>query len=473
MSQFCAVTQLAHSRATVFRYHENPGAIDRLIPPWENVRLAKRSDSLAVGSEVELEQSILGMRQSWLARHTEYEPDHLFVDTMVHGPFARWVHRHEFETIEGDACRLTDRVDYQLPLSPFSLIAEPWVRSKLTAMFNFRHRITADDLQAQNDLAPQLAHLGRTPRIAVTGSSGLIGRRVIELASVWGWHVIRILRPESRKDLVPFPRTVESVVWAPGQGSTPDALSKLDAVIHLAGHGIAEDRWSDPIKKKIWTSRVDATERLAEGLARLSSPPKRLVSASGIGIFGDAGERPCNEESPAGQGFLSELAIAWEAAAAKFATSAHSVVQARLGVVLHPRSGALPKMLTPARMGLGGPIGNGKQYWPWVHIDDAANILLFLAVIQNAAGPYHVVAPQTVTQREFAATLGRVLHRPAVLPVPAFGLRWMMGEMAGPLLLASVRAETTKLLASGYRFRFPELGHALRNLLGSLDTAKH
>ncbi|MCU0707635.1 MAG: TIGR01777 family oxidoreductase [Pirellula sp.] len=467
MSHFTAVSQFSHSRDAVFRYHENPGAIDRLIPPWENVRIAQRSDSLEVGSEVELVQSIFGIRKSWLARHTELDPGHHFTDVMVHGPFARWIHRHEFESVGEDACELSDRIEYQLPLAPFSAIADAWVRTKLNAMFAFRHRITADDLRSEQNLRNHTANLGRTPRIAITGSSGLIGRRVADLASVWGWHVIRILRPASRVDATPFPRTVESVVWDLSGVSPPSALSDLDAVIHLAGHGIAEERWSDAVKKKIWSSRVDGTRALVDGLRALPVPPKRMVCASGIGIFGDAGDRPCTEESPAGQGFLSDLAIAWESAAQEFSTSAHSVVQARLGVVLHPRAGALAKMLTPARLGLGGPIGSGRQYWPWVHVDDAANILLHLAMIPDASGPYHVVAPQTVTQREFAKTLGKVLHRPSFMPVPEMGLRLLMGEMAGPLLLASVRAETPKLLASGYTFRFPELQGAFKNLLGA------
>ena len=467
MPQFSAASLLDHPVGDVFRYHDTPGVIDRLIPPWEPVRLAKRTDSLAVGSEVELVQTIFGMQRGWLARHTELVPDHLFVDSQVYGPFARWTHRHEFQVISDSRCQLTDRVEYRLPFSPVSNIAEPWVRAKLSSMFAYRHRITADDLRAKQDFAPRIAELGHVPRIAVTGASGLVGRRVVELASVLGWHVLRIARPNSKPDSIPFPLTVETVVWDSQSSDMPPALSGLDAVIHLSGFGIAEKRWNDQVKKQIWSSRVDVTQQLVAALNTLPSPPARLVSAAGIGVFGDRGDTLCVEETEAGEGFLSELSLAWESAANAFGTSAHSVVQARLGMVLHPRVGALPKLLTPARLGLVGPMGSGRQYWPWIHIDDCANILLHLAIAKGASGPYHVVAPQEVRQREFAATLGKIYWRPSFFPTPAWLLRLAIGEMAEPLLLASVRAATPRLIASGYRFRFPELKDALRNLLGA------
>jgi uncharacterized protein (TIGR01777 family) len=470
MPEFGATSPFDHPRSRVFRYHATPGAIDRLIPPWEPVQVAKRSDSLEVGSEVELIQTIFGLPRRWLARHTDLVHDRLFTDMQVSGPFAKWIHRHEFESLSESRCQLSDRIEYQLPFAPWSKVAEPWVRRKLTSMFTYRHRITADDLDAQRRLEPRIAEIGHQPRIAVTGASGLLGRRVVELASVWGWHVVRIARSSSRPEGIPFPRSVETVVWDPESSEMPPSLSGLDAVIHLAGFGIAENRWNEQVKKTIWSSRVDVTRHLVAGLTALESPPSRLVSASGIGVFGDRGESVCTEETEPGQGFLPDLARAWESAAQAFTTSAHSVVQARLGVVLHPRAGALPKLLTPARFGLGGPIGSGRQYWPWVHIDDAANILLHLAIVPAISGPFHVIAPQALQQREFAAILGRVLHRPSFFPTPAWLLRFAMGEMADPLLLASVRAVTPKLIASGYRFRFPELQDALRNLLGQLPS---
>lgn len=466
MPSFSASTLFAHPLAEVFGYHDTPGVIDRLIPPWEPVYLAKRSDSLAVGSEVELVQKIFGFRKSWLARHTEFIADRLFIDTQAHGPFARWIHRHEFQAVSDSECQMTDRIEFQLPLSPLSKIAEPWVQRKLSSMFAYRHRITADDLQAKRDFAPLISDLGHVPRIAVTGAAGMVGRRVVELASVLGWKVIRIARPNSKPDSIPFPRSVESVVWDSRSSEMPSALSGLDAVIHLSGFGIAEKRWNAKVKEQIWSSRVDVTKQLVTGLRGLSSPPTRLVSAAGIGVFGDRGDALCVEDTEAGSGFLSDLSRAWESEAEAFATSAHSVVQARLGVVLHPRGGALPKLLTPARFGLGGPLGSGRQYWPWVHIDDCANILLHLAIDKEASGAYHVVAPQAVRQREFASILGKIFRRPSFFPTPSWLLRMAIGEMADPLLLASVRAETPKLLASGYRFRFPELQGALRNLLG-------
>jgi uncharacterized protein (TIGR01777 family) len=361
---------------------------------------------------------------------------------------------------------LSDRIEYELPLHPLSSIAEPWVQSKLDTMFRYRHRTTQDDLRAMTRLPIRSHEEGGPWKIAVTGSSGLIGRRVVEMASVFGWQVTRILRPGSRPDRSLFPRTVRSVQLDSGTANGLELLEDLDAVIHLSGYGIAEERWSDSVKRRIRDSRIDGTSTLVGLLGGLRRPPKVLVSGSGMGIFGDAADRVCRESDPSGGDFLGTLARDWEATAQAFSSTGGRVAVARFGMVLHPRFGALAKLLGPFRLGLGGTMGGGGQYWPWVHIDDAANILLHLATQPGCSGPYHVVAPEAVTNREFTRTLAAVLHRPSFLPVPAWVLRLAVGEMAGPLLLSSVRGSTERLLESGYLFRFPMLRDALQHLLG-------
>lgn len=471
MSSFSATHQFSCSRSALFQYHESPGAIDRLIPPWESVSVIESADSLAPGSVVRIANRQFGISQIWKAKHVELVKDSLFVDQLTDGPFRRWVHRHEFSDVGAACSQLTDRIDFELPMAPMSNLALPWVRAKLQSMFRFRHRITSDDIAFGDSIAASRGGVAAPFRIAVTGSTGLIGRRVCELASVLGFEVIRIVRPESLKVGVRFPTGVVTAQLQGGTREDQQRLEGLDAVIHLGGYGIAERRWSSSVKQRIRDSRVAGTSQLIEGLGRLDSPPKALVSASGIGIFGDRGEEICGETTPAGTGFLSDVAKEWESAAMAYGNmatgnSSRRVAIARMGVVLHPRLGALAKLLPPFRLGVGGRIGSGKQYWPWVHIDDAAGILIHLAAQSACEGPYHVASPEVPSNSEFAKTLAKVLSRPACMPAPAFAMKMLLGEMAGPLLLASTRVTTSRLLSSGYRFRFTSLDESLRNLLG-------
>ncbi|MBM3964737.1 MAG: TIGR01777 family protein [Planctomycetes bacterium] len=471
MSSFSASHQFSCSRSALFHYHEAPGAIDRLIPPWESVSVVESADSLAPGSVVRISNRQFGIHQTWKAEHVEFVKDVLFVDQLRDGPFRQWVHRHEFSDVGADCSQLTDRIDFELPLAPVSNLALLWVRAKLQSMFRFRHRITSDDIAFGESIAASRDGSVAPFRIAVTGSTGLIGRRVCELASVLGFEVIRIVRPESLNVGVRFPTGVITAQLQEGTREDQHRLEGLDAVIHLGGYGIADRRWSSSVKQRIRDSRVAGTMQLIEGLGRLDAPPKAMVSASGIGIFGDRGEEICGETTPAGTGYLSDVAREWESAAMAYGNrtagkSSRRVAIARMGVVLHPKFGALSKLLPPFRLGVGGRIGSGKQYWPWVHIDDAASILIHLAVQSACEGPFHVASPEVPTNSDFAKTLAKVLSRPACMPAPAFAMNMLLGEMAGPLLLASTRVITPRLLSSGYRFRFSSLDESLRNLLG-------
>ena len=447
----------------LFEYHEQAGAINRLIPPWEPASVVASNDSLQVGSLVSVRNKIGPISQIWKAEHTQYVRNELFVDELKSGPFAKWKHEHRFAPISDSASILTDRIDFQLHGAPLSNVLKSWVDSKLTAMFRFRHRITADDLKF-SELLPTAQH---QLRIGVSGSSGLIGRRTIELASVLGIEVVRSTRPQSDQPPSRWPRGVLS---APEDQL--EAFENLDAWIHLGGAGIADKRWTNSYKQAIKNTRIDSTKKLVTRLSQLKSPPKALICASGVGIFGNRGDERLDESSSVarsatGDDFLSEVAREWEAAAMKYSDRSGRVALARFGVVLHPRSGALSKMLLPFRLAAGGPMGSGKQYWPWVHIDDAASILLWLALASDRQGPVHVVAPECLSNRDFSAVLAKVLHRPSWLPAPAFALRIALGEMADALLLASARTVPSVLLESGFPFRFPTLEGALRNVLGS------
>jgi uncharacterized protein (TIGR01777 family) len=240
----------------------------------------------------------------------------------------------------------------------------------------------------------------------------------------------------------------------------------MEAVVHLAGENIASGRWTAARKARIRSSRVMGTRTLCETLARLSQPPKVLVSASAIGYYGDRGAEPLWENSAFGTGFLAEVCRAWEEATQPAVQKGIRVVLLRIGIVLSPAGGALAKMLIPFQLGLGGVIGSGNQYMSWIALDDVAGVIAHALVTDTLQGPVNAVAPYPVTNREFTKTLGRVLRRPTVFPLPGFAARLAFGEMADALLLASTRVEPKRLLATQYVFRYPELEDALRHLLG-------
>ena len=298
-------------------------------------------------------------------------------------------------------------------------------------------------------------------RVAVSGSTGLVGSEVVAVLSAAGHEVIRLVRR------VPAPGE-KAVRWDPVKREIDAAgIEGFDAVLHLAGENIASGRWNAARKTAIRDSRVNGTRFLCDALAVLARPPKTLVCASAVGYYGDRGEETLAEESPPGTGYLAEVCREWEAASAPAAQKGIRVVALRIGMVLSPKGGAIARMLPLFRAGLGGVIGSGRQYVSWVALDDLPHILLHALQRGDLSGPVNAVAPRPVTNREFTEALGKALSRPTPLPVPAFALRLAVGrEMADSLLLSSSRAVPRRLEESGYRFRFPELGEALRHLLG-------
>ena len=294
--------------------------------------------------------------------------------------------------------------------------------------------------------------------ILVTGASGLIGTALVSSLASSGHEVTRLVRGQP-------PSEERTARWDPMAGTIETgAIEGVDAVVHLAGENIAE-RWTPAKKAKIRDSRVKGTQLLCETLTRLSSPPKTLVSASAVGYYGDRGDVILTEDSPPGQGFLSEVCRAWEAATAPARQHGIRVVQLRLGVVLSANGGALAKILPPFRLGLGGVLGSGQHYMSWIALDDAVGAIQHAIATDALQGPTNAAAPRAVTNQEFTKTLGKVLGRPTAIPLPAFAARLMFGEMADEVLLASARIQPTKLVASGYQFRYPELEGALRHVL--------
>ena len=295
--------------------------------------------------------------------------------------------------------------------------------------------------------------------ILVTGASGLVGSALIRLLTTDGHQVTRLVRSQPRSGAV-------EVQWDPERGRLDaTSLEGRDAVVHLAGENIASGRWTAERKARIRDSRVSGTQILCAALARLAQPPKVLVSASAIGYYGDRGAEILREESAPGAGFLPEVCQAWEAATQPAEQKGIRVVCLRIGIVLSPEGGALAKMLLPFKLGLGGVIGSGTQYMSWISLDDVVGIIHHTLVTDTVHGPVNTVAPQPVTNSVFTKTLGKVLGRPTLLPLPAFAARLAFGEMADALLLASTRVESSRLAATGYVFHYPQLEGALRHLL--------
>ena len=295
-------------------------------------------------------------------------------------------------------------------------------------------------------------------KILISGSNGLVGSALMNSLKGDGHDVFALVRRAPHADA--------EVEWYPERGSLALArLEGMDAVVHLAGESIAEGRWTDERKRSIRESRVKGTTVLSEALANLKHPPQTLLCASAIGYYGDRGDEILTEESVPGNDFLANVCIEWERATRTAAEKGIRVVNLRFGIILSAEGGALAKMLPPFRMGAGGRIGSGKQWMSWIALDDVVGVIKFALASDALRGPVNVVAPNPVTNAEFTKTLGKVLSRPTLFPIPAFGLRLAFGEMADALLLSSQRVEPVKLKQTGYHFRYSELETALRRVL--------
>ncbi|MCC6223825.1 MAG: TIGR01777 family protein [Thermoleophilia bacterium] len=441
-------SRVAAPAGRVFAWHARPGAFERLTPPWQRVRLLSHEGIRDGGRAVaELRQG--PFRRRWVAVHEDYEEGRRFADRQESGPFAHWRHVHRFEPDGTDGCRVIDEVEYRLPAGPLgAALGGPLARRTIERLLDFRHRRLAEDLARHE--AAGLAPL----RVALTGSSGLIGSALGAFLSTGGHEVVPLVRGRAGAG---------QVRWDPASGELDaTGLEGCDAAIHLAGATISK-RWTAERKREIADSRSRGTELFASALAGLERPPRVLVCASGIGYYGSRGDELLTEESSPGDDFIASVCRSWEAAAEPAAAAGIRVVNLRLGVIL---SAILPRMLPVFRLGLGGRLGSGRQWWSWLSLDDALGAFLHALATESLAGPVNVCAPGLVTNAELTRVLGRVLRRPAVLPVPAPALRVAFGELADGLLLASQRARPERLERSGFRFVRPELEGALRRELG-------
>jgi hypothetical protein len=298
-------------------------------------------------------------------------------------------------------------------------------------------------------------------KVLISGGSGLVGSALTKSLRADGHSVFHFVRPGG----TPAPGDVQ---WDPSRATVDvPALEGFDAIIHLSGASISDGRWTDNRKQQIRSSRVDSTRVLVDSLERLKQPPRAFVCASAIGYYGNRGDELLTESSGYGNDFLALVCRAWEGEAARAATQGIRTVMARFGVVLATQGGALPRMLTPFKLGVGGRLGSGKQWMSWIALDDVIQILRAAITDEKMHGSVNVVAPQPVQNAEFTRVLANVLHRPAIFPAPAIALRLALGQMADALLLSSQRVQPEKLLASDYKFRYENLEPALQAILAN------
>jgi uncharacterized protein (TIGR01777 family) len=448
-----------HDTRAVFDWHERPGALERLMPPWGHVDVLHRSGGIRDGGEVAVRVRRGPTSFRWHLRHRDYVHGEQFRDEQLSGPLKSWVHTHRFLQRAGGGTLVQDEIDVEPPLGAAGAAIGPaFLRTELGRLFRFRYR------RLFTDMARHAEHAER-PRltVAITGSSGLIGQNLTHFLTTGGHRVIRLVR-DSREV------GADALFWNPATGELDAAgLAGADAVVHLAGTSIATGRWSDARKRSILESRVKGTELIARTIAEMRGGPKVLVSASAVGYYGDRGAETLDEGAASGSGFLAEVCRAWEGATRAAERAGVRVVVLRGGVALSPAGGAIGQMLLPFKMGVGGRIGSGKQYLSWIDLDDLVALIHHALFTESLRGPVNATSPHPVTNATFTSALGRVLGRPTVLPVPALAVKAVFGELGKEALLWGQRVNPRKATESGFRFFYEGVEESLRFQLGRQD----
>ena len=439
----------------VWDWHMRPGALERLMPPWEDARVVGRKGGIADGGTVHVRLKRGPVKVDFKVRHTDFESGRLFTDEQVSGPMGSWVHRHEFEPAGSDACLLRDRISYDPPLgAAAAALAGSTFEGELKRLFRFRNQRLAQDL------ARHAAYRGPRLRVAITGASGFVGSALRHFLTTGGHEVLPIVR--RRPD-----RERGEIHWDPMERKMEaKRLEGVDALVHLAGESLSKGRWTPARKRAIWRSRIVGTQVLADALNRLRDPPRVFVSSSAIGYYGNRGGEKLFERSRPGSGFLAELCREWESEALKARRSGVRVVTLRTGLVLSPAGGALGTMLLPFKMGIGGRLGSGRQFVSWIDHDDLVALIFHALADDSVRGPLNGTAPHPVTNATFTTRLGRALSRPTLLPVPSLAVRGMFGEMGKVLLLEGARVFPEAALRSGFHFDFEGIGESLAFQLG-------
>jgi hypothetical protein len=460
LPQFVYQAEHDATKEEIWNWYNSPGAFRRIMPEWEGI-IPMNAGALENDDETIFKVGIGPIRQTWVAKHHSVIPGETFADRMMRGPFGAWNHVHRFDSTGAGKTTIYDDVEYKLPLH----FVTGWsagltVLPRMRQMFKYRSTRVDSDIK-------QIQATANQPRqkVLVSGSTGMIGLQLCAFLETAGHDVYRLLRPKTK---LPADVNSEKVIrWNDLTGDVLEGdMNGFDSVIHLAGAGIGDKRWSKKRKQLIRDSRVIPTENLSRVLASLDKPPKALLSGSAIGFYGDRGSDVLDEKSKSGSGFLAEISSEWEEASSQAKDAGIRVVNLRTGIVVSPLGGALSKLLLPAKMGGGGPVGGGKQIQSWISLDDEIFAIHHLMMTESCTGPYNLTSPNPVPQKKFAKILGRVIRRPAFMPLPGFMIRIMFGEMGKKLVLEGQHVEPSRLLESGFEFTYNDLESCLRNCLG-------
>ncbi len=440
----------------LYQYHARPGALERLLPPWEHTSVIEKKGSLDPGGKVTLKMHLGPFPLTWVAHHLKNDPGKMFRDCQHQGPFQRFEHTHRFSETK-DGARLEDTIEFELPLhSCMPQFIGKRIKKILQQSFCYREHVIREDLRLHQ-------RYSKVPlRLLISGAGGVLGQTLVPLLTTGDHEVFRLVRRPPQSD--------HEIFWDPEkQIIDSTAIPDVDAVIHLAGEYIGLSRWSEGKKRKVMESRIHGTTLLAKTMAQRIQKPKAFLSASAVGFYGDRGTEQMSETDSQGDTFLSKVCQSWEQATAPAHKAGIRTVMLRLGVGLTPRGGALERLIHASPFAYIRCFGSGEQYISWTSLDDMAAAIIHCIQTPSLEGPVNIAAPTPVTNKELIYTLSQVTKKPRVHPLPASLLKAVYGQMAHEILLASCRVSSQKLINSGFRHRHSELITTLRILLGKIS----
>ncbi len=452
------------SKQELFEFHERDDAFSLLTPASANIEVETTASTLAPSDDVVRFAVKFGpLRFRFENVHTVYQPFDLFVDEQRKGLFTEWRHEHRFTEAawDGDpASMLTEEIVYAHPLLPF---VSPFVRLRLGKLFEYRFEATAREVHRKRESKVDDA----VERVVITGATGLIGKRIVQILLEKGSKVVALTRnvEKARKLLGDRVTCVHWDFSQPDEGDWKRYLCEADGVIHLAGTPLFERRWNADFKREIEESRTLGTRQLVDAITRSADKPRVFISASALGYYGADPEQVVDEAAPPADDLLARICVNWENEARKLDAHGVRTVQMRIGIVLSKESGALKELLPLFRIGIGGTMGDPHYYINWIHLEDCARMFTMALRNQEMRGPYNAAGPSPVTNAEFARGIARVLGRPALMRFPVPVLKIIIGE-AGEYASGGPRVQVAKIEDAGYRFFFSDLDRALANELG-------
>ncbi|NGX51453.1 MAG: Epimerase family protein [Chlamydiae bacterium] len=457
-SKFRFRSLVNRSAKDLFAWHLRARVLERSIPPWEDVEvLSSEGRADQPGSKIVVKARIFGpyWRKIEL-EYREYVPNDSFKAVQIEGFFSHYEYKTTVTPQSEHTCEVVDQFEFS---HNFPKILSPFINrsfeKRFSRMLLYRHEIIDNDLGLLEKYPFE-----RPLKILITGSHGLIGKSLFHFLEFAGHEVWHLARSKSDHES-------HTIVWDPKTGRADrEQFENFDAVINLAGESIAKGRWTKRKKERILKSRYKGTEHLVEILKQLKNPPKTFINASAVGYYGDRGSEVVNEKSDPGKGlFLSEVCEYWERASKDLEERGTRVIQTRFGVVLTSAGGALKQMLIPFKWGLGGKFGRGDQYLSWISIDDVIGALYHVMMTPSLDGPVNLVSPHPIPNSIFCKTLAKRLNRWIGPPMPEFIVHHLFGQKGDELLLASTRVEPSRLIETGYTFRYPKLPQALEHIV--------